>query len=191
MTSAHKQRLADFTLDDWDDLEPIEGQRVELVDGLFRVNAAPTPRHQRIGDELRYLLAPVVKPLGWDVLTAIGVRVRPGVGYIPDVVVCQLVDYDVASVTADTVALVVEVVSPSSRKIDRFEKPVAYAAAGILAYWRVELVKHRPATMYCYQLDNGVYVERAAIESGKPQRVALPFGPEVTLDIDELDGTRR
>ena len=39
---------------------------------------------------------------------------------------------------AEHYALVVEVVSPSSRKTDRFFKPIEYAAAGVPAYWRVE-----------------------------------------------------
>jgi Uma2 family endonuclease len=186
MTSAHKRRLSDYTLDDWDRLEPVEGHRVELVDGLFRVNAATAPRHQRIGDEVRMLLAPVVKPLGWDVLTAIGVQVRPGVGYIPDVMVCEPADDDAASVTASTVALVVEVESPSTRKIDRFEKPAAYAAAGIAAYWRIEVVKHRPPVLFCYELDNGVYAENAVIETGEPREIKLPAGGSVVVDVDQL-----
>jgi Uma2 family endonuclease len=35
--------------------------------------------------------------------------------------------------------LAVEVVSPTSRKTDRFFKPIEYAQAGIPAYWRLEL----------------------------------------------------
>ena len=186
MTSGHKRRLADYTLDDWDRLEPVEGHRVELVDGLFRANAAPTPRHQRIADRIGRVLAPKVEPLGWDVVTAIGVRVRPGVGYIPDLVICEPADDDTASVSANTVALVVEVESPSTRKIDRFEKPTAYATAGIQAYWRIEVVKHRPPVMFCYELDNGVYTEVAVIETGKPREVNLPVGGTVVLDVDTL-----
>lgn len=186
MTSA--RRLADYTLDDWDSLDPVEGQRIELVDGLFRVSAAPAPRHQRAGDRIREALAPAVEPLGWEVFTAIGVRVRPGLGYIPDVVVCRPVtDDEVVSITADTVALVVEVVSPSSRKIDRLEKPVAYAAAGIPAYWRVEMVRHKPLTILCYQLDRGVYRETDAVESGAPREITLPMGVAITLDVDRID----
>ena len=119
-------------------------------------------------------------------VTAIGVRVRPGVGYIPDLVICEPVDDDAASVIANTVALVVEVESPSTRKIDRFEKPTAYATAGIQAYWRIEVVKHRTPVMFCYQLDNGVYTEVAVIETGKPREVALPVGGTVVLDVDQL-----
>lgn len=191
MTSAHKRRLSDYTFDDWDRLEPVEGHRVELVNGLFRVNAAQAPRHQRIGDRLRNALAPVVEPLGWDVLTAIGVRVRPGVGYIPDLVVCEPADDDAASVTASTVALVVEVESRSTRKIDRFEKPAAYAAAGIAAYWRIEVVKHRPPVMFCYELDNGVYTEVAVVETGKPREIKLPVGGSIVVDVDQLSALPR
>ncbi|HEY4456332.1 MAG TPA: Uma2 family endonuclease [Pseudonocardiaceae bacterium] len=175
------------TLDDWDRLEPVEGLRVELVAGLFRVSAGPAvPRHQRIADEVGRLLAPVVEPLGWDVLTAIGVRVLPGVGYTPDVVICEPADDDAESVTASTVVLVVEVESPSTRKIDRFEKPTAYAAAGVAAYWRVEVVKHRPPVMFCYELDNGVYTEVAVVETGKPCDVKLPVGGSIVVDVDRL-----
>jgi Uma2 family endonuclease len=191
MTSAHKRRLSDYTLDDWGRLEPVEGHRVELVNGLFRVNAAQAPRHQRIGDRLRNALAPVVEPLGWDVLTAIGIRVRPGVGYIPDLVVCEPADDDAASVTASTVALVVEVESRSTRKIDRFEKPAAYAAAGIAAYWRIEVVKHRPPVMFCYELDNGVYTEVAVVETGKPREIKLPVGGSIVVDVDQLSALPR
>ena len=186
MTSAHKRRLCDYTLDDWDRLEPVEGHRVELVDGLFRVNAASAPRHQRIADRIGRLLAPEVEPHGWDVMTAVGVRVRPGVGYIPDVVVCEPADDDAVSVTASTVALVVEVESPSTRKTDRFEKPTAYATAGIAAYWRIEVVKHRPPVMFCYELDNGVYTETAVIETGKPREIKLPVGGSIVVDVDQL-----
>ena len=119
-------------------------------------------------------------------MTAVGVRARPGVGYIPDLVVCEPPDDDAASMTASAVALVVEVESPSTRKIDRFEKPTAYATAGIAAYWRVEVVKHRPPVMFCYELDNGVYTETAVIETGKPCEINLPMGGSVILDVDQL-----
>jgi Uma2 family endonuclease len=119
-------------------------------------------------------------------MTAVGVRVRPGVGYIPDLVVCEPADDDAASVVASTVVLVVEVESPSTRKIDRFEKPTAYAAAGVAAYWRIEVVKHRPPVMFCYELDNGVYTEVAVVETGKPREIKLPVGGSIAVDVDQL-----
>jgi Uma2 family endonuclease len=186
VTSPH--RIADFTLDDWECLEPTEGHRVELVDGQFSVDAAPNPWHQIICDELQALLAPVAKPRGWRVVSGIRVRVLPRVGYIPDLVICEPVQRGTQSVAASAVALAVEVVSPSSRKTDRFEKPVAYALAGIPAYWRAEIVKDHLISVHCYQLDeSGTYVEHATAESGKPATVTLPIGVEITLDVDALD----
>lgn len=132
-------------------------------------------------------MAPLVEPLGWDAVTAVGVRMRRNLGYIPDLVVCEPVARGTKSVAANTVVLAVEVVSPSSRKIDRFEKPVAHAAAGIQAYWRAEVVKDLTG-VHCYRLDDGgVYVEHAMVERGKPETIVLPIGAEVTLDIDALD----
>ncbi|HJP78206.1 MAG TPA: Uma2 family endonuclease [Pseudonocardiaceae bacterium] len=187
-TVTSPRRIADFTLDDWERLEPVEGYRVELVDGLYRVNAAPVPWHQKVADRLGRMLAPIVEPLGWDVLSAIGVRIRPGLGYIPDLVICERVPRGAKSVTAATIVLAVEVVSPSSRKIDRHEKPIAYAKAGIPAYWRAEIVKDHLTSVHCYRLeDNGHYVEHTVVEPGKPQTISLPIDAEITLDVDTLD----
>jgi Uma2 family endonuclease len=187
VTSPYKHQPRVATLDDWERLEPAEGRRVELVDGHFRVNAAPVPWHQKIADRLGRVLDPVVDPLGWDVLTAVGVRMRRGLGYIPDLVICERVARGAKTIAASTVVLAVEVVSPSSRRIDRFEKPDAHAAAGIQAYWRAEIVKDRLTGIHCYRLRERHYAGDVAIEPGKPQLVTLPFGAEITIDIDTLD----
>lgn len=190
-TVTSPRRIADFTLDDWERLEPVEGYRVELVDGQYRVNAAPAPWHQKIADRFGRALAPVVEPLGWDVVSAVGVRIRPRVGYIPDLVICEPVEPGPKSLAASEVILAVEVVSPSSRKADRFDKPVAYARAGIKAYWRAEIVKGQLASLHCYQLDSsGVYVEDTIVERGTPQTIALPVGAEILIDLEAIEGNR-
>jgi Uma2 family endonuclease len=182
------RRAVAFTLEDWETLEPVEGHRVELVDGQLRVNAAPTPWHQIICDELRALLAPVAKPRGWRAVSGIGVRLGRDLGYIPDLVICEPIPHGTKSVPASAVVLAVEVVSPSSRKIDRFEKLSAYAKAGIQAYWRAEIVKDHLVSVHCYRLhDRGVYVEHDVVEHGAPQTVTLPIDTSVTIDIDALN----
>ncbi|GIG89887.1 hypothetical protein Pen02_48230 [Plantactinospora endophytica] len=47
------------------------------------------------------------------------------------------------------VVLAVEVVSPGTRRTDRFSKPAEYAAAGIACYWRVE---QNPVRVHAYRL---------------------------------------
>jgi Uma2 family endonuclease len=182
------RRLEGYTLSDWEALEPQEGHRIELVNGRFRVNAAPGRAHQRIADRLCRLLDDAVEQTDLEAQSAIGVRVG-GWGYIPDVVLCTADDGATAS--SDDVELVVEVCSPSTANVDRLEKPAAYGAAGIPVYWRVELPKQGPPVIHCYALNNGVYAEVATVRSGNPAEVAVTGDISVKLDVDTLFAPRR
>ncbi|MDG4796646.1 Uma2 family endonuclease [Micromonospora sp. WMMD1082] len=51
------------------------------------------------------------------------------------------------------VVLAVEVVSPGTRRVDRFAKPGEYAAAGIPFYWRIE---QDPVHLYAYRLGDRI-----------------------------------
>lgn len=188
MTSA--RRLDGYTVDDWERLEPTEGHRVELVDGRFVVSAAPAVKHRRVADRLCRLLDDAVLDGGMEAVTAVGVRVAPGLGYIPDVVVCtELVES--TTVEVELVALAVEVVSPSTARRDRLEKPAALAAAGVPAFWRVEIGHEGGPVIYCYELDRGVYVEAVTLRAGTPGPVGVPGGAVITLDPADLIGSRR
>jgi Uma2 family endonuclease len=188
MTSA--RRLDGYTLADWERLEPAEGHRVELVDGRFVVSAAPAVAHQRVADRLCRLLDDAVADGGMEAVTAVGVRVAPGLGYIPDVVVCtELVE--TTAVEVELVALAVEVVSPSTARRDRLEKPAAFAAAGVPAFWRVEVGREDGPVIYCYRLDQGVYVETVTLQAGITGTVDVPGGGTVTFDPADLVGSRR
>jgi Uma2 family endonuclease len=188
MTTA--RRLDNYTLDDWENLDPVDGHRVELVHGRFTVNAAPAVPHQRVADRLRTLLDGAVADSGMEAVTAIGVRVAPGVGYIPDVVVCtELVD--TTTVDVELVALAVEVVSPSTARRDRLEKPAAFAAAGVPAYWRVEIGREDGPVVYCYRLDQGTYLETTTLQAGTAGTVDVAGAVTVTFDPADLLGSRR
>lgn len=188
MTSA--RRLDGYTLEDWERLEPAEGHRVELVEGRLVVSAAPAVAHQRVADRLCRLLDDEVAGGGMEAVTAVGVRIAPGLGYIPDVVVCtELVE--TTAVEAELVALAVEVVSPSTARRDRLEKPAAFAAAGVPAFWRVEIGRENGPIIYCYRLDQGVYAEVATLHAGVRGTVDVPGGGTVTFDPGDLIGSRR
>ncbi|MCR3753125.1 Uma2 family endonuclease [Lentzea californiensis] len=188
MTTA--RRLDGYTLDDWESLDPQEGRRIELVDGRFVVNAAPAMRHQRVADRLQTLLDAAVAREGMEALTAIAVRVNRTLGYIPDVVVTSEF-IDAGSVDARDVTLVVEVVSPSTKKNDRLEKPAAFAAAGVERYWRVEMVGVVDPTIYCYELDEGAYSLVATLTSGTAGTVAITSTVSVTFNPADLTRGRR
>ncbi|MBM7812207.1 Uma2 family endonuclease [Saccharothrix algeriensis] len=186
--SSTAHRYEGYTLDDWEALEPREGRRIELVNGRFRVSAAPATPHQRVADRLCRFLDAAVEPLGLEAISAIGVRVGR-MGYIPDLVVCE--PQDATSISSDTVRLVVEVLSPSTATIDRLEKAAAYAAVGVPAYWLVELPREGLPVIRCNALDRNAYTEIAVAAPGGPVDVEVVAGVPVKLDVDVLFAPRR
>ncbi|AVT40974.1 Uma2 family endonuclease [Plantactinospora sp. BB1] len=143
-----RQRQAGYRLEDLLHLPP-DAPRVELVDGVIRVVPSPTLGHQNISYLLRRWLGQHA-PEHLRVTQAVGVALSPDFTREPDVLVHR------AEVTADRhfllpheVLLAVEIVSPGTRRTDRFSKPAEYAAAGIATYWRVE---QDPVRVYAYRL---------------------------------------
>jgi Uma2 family endonuclease len=84
------------------------------------------------------------------------------------------------------VVLAVEVVSPDTRRVDRFAKPGEYAAAGIPFYWRIE---QDPVHVYAYRLGDriGPGEERQyelVADSAELIELTEPF--EIKLPVDDL-----
>ena len=81
--------------------------------------------------------------------------------------------------------LAVEIVSPSSVKMDRLLKPERYAAAGIPSYWRIEPGSNdTELAIVVYELDGDKYRETVVIEAGEQVTVDRPF--RVTLAPAQL-----
>ena len=78
----------------------------------------------------------------------------------------------------DGFGLVVEVVSPGSRKTDRFTKPGEYAEAGIPLLW---LVEQAPLRLRALVLVDGGYEQRALVEGRGSAPV--PWG-ELVVDLE-------
>jgi Uma2 family endonuclease len=130
-----------WTVADLDDL-PDDGQRYELVDGSLVVTPPPTQRHQLLASDLRDRLR-AAGPQGWRVQQEFPLPFAEDTQRTPDVVVHrwpprQPRDDPRNPVGPSDVALVVEVVSPRTRRTDRFAKPGEYAEAGIAMFWRLE-----------------------------------------------------
>ena len=181
-------RTRDWT---WADLQEIrdEGHRYEIIDGSLHVSASPTPRHQVAAHRLAVLLGDAA-PDGMEVVPAVDIDFGPSV-LEPDVLV-------VPSASAfsgrpkfvpEDLLLAVEVVSPSSRRMDRMVKPSILAEFGVPAYWRVELDGPGTPLVVVYGLDGDVYREVRTIAAGEAVRVDRPFPVEVRPA--ELVGPRR
>lgn len=183
-----------WTIDDLESL-PDDGHRYEIVDGSLLVSPAPPRTHQIAGDRLRDMLF-AAAPDEFDVITATAVDITatsPTLGPhapIPDVVVVGPRAWERPGlyVSPIDVLLLVEVESPDTSR-DRILKPALYAAAGIPAYWRVQLTGPGAPLIVRYELDGTVYREVGVVRAGESVRVAVPF--PVELRPAALAGPRR
>lgn len=190
MTTAPIYPQADpWTVDDLDRLP--DGFFYEIIDGSLLVSPPPLPLHEiavrRLADQLYEAM-----PDDIEVLTPVGVDVA--VSYlVPDLAVVrrEAVDANPKRLDARDVLLVVEVISPSNPKVDRWDKPIRYAEAGIPHFWRVEIDGDRSPYLVRYGLDDsgGKYVELGTVWAGEEETVDISF--PVTLRPSELLGPRR
>jgi Uma2 family endonuclease len=122
-------------------------------------------------------------PSGWRVLLELGLPLGTD-GRVPDLTVVSARARRGPGAPLpgpEHVGLVVEVVSPSSRKTDRFAKPGEYAEAGIPLFWRVET--EPDLLVVAHRLRGAVY-EQVAVVDGTGSAPA-PWGP-VRLDLTRI-----
>ncbi len=178
----------DWTFEDLRRL-PDDGRRYEIIDGSLHVSPAPTPRHQRAARRLGQVLDEAA-PADLEAVEAVGVDCGRSV-LQPDVIVARVAAFALDAVTfvpAD-VLLAVEVVSPSSVRMDRLVKPSVLAQAGVPAYWRVELDEPGAPLVAVYTLHGDVYREVLTARAGESVTVDAPY--RVQLRPAELAGPRR
>ncbi|MFP5218927.1 MAG: Uma2 family endonuclease [Actinomycetes bacterium] len=125
-----------WTVDDLADL-PDDGLRYELVDGTLLVSAAPSKLHQRAVGNLHVLLREACPPDLEVFLAPTDYQPTRTRSLQPDLLVVSRDDPGDGPVTTP-LALAVEVLSPSSRSIDRLLKRELYEQAGVAQYWLVD-----------------------------------------------------
>ncbi|MEU8584367.1 Uma2 family endonuclease [Streptomyces abikoensis] len=156
----------------------------ELVDGNIVVRGATKWWHAEVRDEIFVRLrAAAHKPFHvnserWTMVDEYNIP-------RPDVVVFDRRDLDFRTlecVPVKKVVLVVEVVSPGSRKDDRFMKPGMFAEAGVASYWRVERGEDDIPEVYEYRLDHetGCYSPEPTHHIGS-LKSDFPFPVEIDL----------
>lgn len=135
-----------------------DGQRAELIDGVIYDMAPPSYIHQKLVSELTQSLGNYIKSKGGrcEVLPApfaVFLNKDDKTYVEPDIsVVCdknKLSDRGCEGAPD----MVIEIVSPSSRKMDYIRKNNIYTDAGIREYWIVDPNKKRTTVYY---LENDV-----------------------------------
>lgn len=165
MTVAAHLPARPLTLDDVTGIAAADDQhRYELSEGNLVVMPPGIWRHQKVGG----LLFAWFARHGYEdrVNLAPGVRTADDNlnGRIPDLVVTTgPVPDDTVWLAPELVTLAVEIVSKGSERMDRWLKPVEYAAAGIRRFWRVE----PDDTVLQFRLVEGAYVEENRVSLGE------------------------
>ena len=120
---------------------PDDGNRYEVLDGEVLTTPSPGTPHQRIAAELfvrlrEYVNAKGIGEVMWDLdlLYFTGQYLRPDMTYVPNAQRHLLTDRGIEGLPG----LVVEVLSPSSGRIDKVKKPARYADFGVPEYWVVD-----------------------------------------------------
>lgn len=164
---------------------PADGQRYELVDGGLVVTPPASQRHQDLADELRDRLTAEAPP-GWRVRVEYPLPFADDTQRVPDVVVFRWPlehprSDDQNRLGPADVALIVEVVSPRTRRTDRFAKPGEYAEAGIALFWRLETDPE--LVLHAFVLRGAAYEPLAPVRDRGT--VPLPWG-ELELNLTTL-----
>lgn len=170
-----------WTAEDLDTL-PSDGPHHEIVDGELVRKAVVSDYHNDLGLALILQLHPHVPPpwrVAYEGMTRMERSVRE-----PDVVVRTTPSSRArrrAAVPASELVLALEIVNPGGERTDRVLKPREYAAAGIPAYWRLEVEPE--LRLLVHALRDGAYLLTHDAARGS-LTLAEPF--PLTLDLDAL-----
>ncbi|MFF4115901.1 Uma2 family endonuclease [Streptomyces sp. NPDC001714] len=159
----------------------------ELVDGVIVARGQTNVWHNAVRDGIADALkAALVQP--YRVLNEQCVLLDDQNVVKPDVIVFDpraLNFFEAECIPTAHLTLVVEVVSPGSRRDDRVSKPAQFAAARVPCYWRVELDRDHRLTVHEYWLnaDTLSYIPAPMhpVHHGK-LITELPFPVEIDLD---------
>lgn len=151
---------------------PDDGRRYELIDGTLVVTPAPGVPHQVVVGAL-YRILFAARPKGTAVLTApLDFVPNPTTVLQPDVVVIDA-DEALQPRLTRTPLLVVEVVSASSRSQDLGSKLLAYAKAGVPAYWVID--PEPPVELRVFHLEEIEYRAVARVAGDDAFEAMVPF----------------
>ena len=174
----------------YDDLQrfPEDNLRRELIDGELIVTAAPAIRHQRVVTVLVGTLYEYCRNHGGEVFPA------PTDVYFSEI---NVVEPDVVFVRAENTArverkfvrsapdVVVEVSSPTTRRLELVRKRELYERFGVPEYWYVDLEADR---VEVYRLEGGGYQRPRIL--GRGNLLDSPEVPGFSLPVDDLLGPK-
>lgn len=152
----------------YDDLlaMPDDLKRYEIINGVLFVSPAPNVAHQIVAVNLSDMVSAYVRHhrLGRCLFAPVDVRLSPHDVVEPDLLFLsqdQFDRYKGGGMIDEPPALVVEIISPSSRRTDTVDKAALYARADVPEYW---LVDSETRTFRMLVLREGIYHDAGPVE---------------------------
>lgn len=150
----------EYTIDDYMALP--DDKRYELIDGVIYEMASPAKYHQVLAGYLFYRLMtcteahpgechPYISPLDVQLDKDNKTMVQP------DVIVCCDPEEDSGDRIFGSPDFVAEVLSPSTRKKDKFLKLNKYKNAGVREYWMIDPEKQK-VLVYLFDHDDDTFI---------------------------------
>lgn len=154
---------------------PEDGRRIELIDGALVMTPAPAYLHQRATHRIGLILEQAC-PSGFEVFSSPPNWVANEFNaFIPDSMIVPVMVGEPGEFVGIPL-LVVEVLSPSTRRWDLGTKKSAYAAAGLGSYWVVDPL--RPS-LTVFRLDVDRLVEEAHVVGAEVYESTDPISARV------------
>jgi Uma2 family endonuclease len=150
---------------------PDDGHRYELIDGVLVVSPAPRIRHQVVVGNLYVLLRAACPPHLKVLFAPVDVVLADDTVLQPDLLVARREQFTDTELPGPPL-LAVEVLSRSTRRVDRLLKRDRLQEAGAASYW---LVDPDEPSVTVLELAAGSYAETGRAVGAQALDVELPF----------------
>lgn len=168
-----------------------EHGRSELMEGNLVMSPSPSPDHNMAALRIAMQLIPQL-PQDLEVITDVDIDLelapadQPGFSRRPDVIVVRRsarhrVRIEGGLIRASETLVVIEIVSPGSRRTDNVVKRSEYADAGIPHYWIVD-IQEPVSLLACHLTDKFGYLDAEVV--GGTFTSTEPFSSN--LDLGDL-----
>jgi len=164
---------------------PNDGKRYQIIDGVLDVTPAPNTKHQGASKKLEWSLITALEKtgLGYVFDAPIDVVLDPHNIVQPDLIFVRKERADIITVANIQGApdLVIEILSPSTRRTDVLIKSELYARFGVPLYWIVDPDLERIET---YRLVDKAYEQ---MQVATAPSILEPVGfPGLQIDLREI-----